>query len=57
MIDNSKLLECQREIDQAIANIALALTATVEQLAVLNAAYHKAKGVIGVDKVNDVPPV
>jgi len=53
-IDNTALIECQKEIDQAIANISLALIATVEQLNVLNRAYHKAKGVLAGD---DVPPL
>ena len=53
-INNIALMECQKEIDQAIANIALALTATVEQLNVLNQAYSKAKGVLA---DNVLPPV
>ena len=48
------LEQCQREIDQAMANIAFALTATVEQLTVLNQAYARAKGVIA---GHDLPPL
>ena len=53
-IDTTKIQECEREIDLAIANIAFALTATVEQLNMLNRAYNKAKGVLAGD---DVPPL